>query len=116
MPLPDRLTVNNNTLSKSDLAPRVNGIIFINFLLLGIFISLIFGYVVFSNKITADSYQVKILNDRILNLTEDHGALTAHQAELEDESLLADYAQTHNMVEAADISYLFENGDVALRR
>lgn len=71
-------------------------------------------YVISANAIAADTYRVKLLKEEAASLIEENSSMVAHQTQVEDPSLLAEFARAHQMVEAKDVTYLFENGNVAL--
>jgi len=71
-------------------------------------------YVISANAIAADTYRVKTLKEQAATLIEENSSLVAEKTQVEDPSLLAEFARAHQMVEAKDVTYLFENGSVAL--
>ena len=73
-------------------------------------------YVLHANMMAAAHYEIKQLNEQVTLLTDGNSALSAQRTQLEDPSLLAEFAVSHNMVEAKDTLYLFDGGNVALQR
>lgn len=71
-------------------------------------------YVVSANAIAADTYKIKSLKEEAASLIEENSLLVTEKTRVEDPSSLAEFARTHQMVEAKDVTYLFENGSVAL--
>ena len=86
-----------------------------NMLLAGIISLLLVYYVVVANSIAARNYKIQKLNEQLFSLIEANSSLMAQRSSLEDTGLLANFAKNNNMVEARNISYLFENKNVALR-
>lgn len=63
-----------------------------------------------------DKYQIKVLDEKLTSLNEVRTSLAAKRSAVEDPSGLMDFAKGHNMVEAKNVTYIFENGNVALRQ
>lgn len=89
-------------------------VVIVNALLLLLTAVLLVYYVISANAIAADTYKVKLLKEEAASLIEENSSLVAQKTQVEDPSLLAEFARTHQMVEAKDVTYLFENGSVAL--
>ena len=89
---------------------------FINTLLAMIGLVLLTYYIIETNGISADIYQLKLLNGRLATLNEVGSAISDQQSLPENAVLLADFVAQHTMVPARDVMYLFENGTVALRQ
>jgi len=87
-----------------------------NILLLGIAGLLLFFYIIQANVIAADKYKIKILNEKLTSLNEFETSLAVQKSEAENPSELMEFARSRNMVEAKNITYLFENGNVALKQ
>ncbi len=77
---------------------------------------MVFGYVLQMNALTASNYSIRTLQESIASLNETHGTLSITQSAADDASLISRFAQQNNMIEANNVSYLFENGNVALIR
>lgn len=73
-------------------------------------------YVLMTNSSASDRFLMQTLDDKVATLTEAHGALLQQQSQLENAAILSDFAAAHGMVEAKDVSYLFEGSNVAFRR
>src|SRR3989344_6817870 len=76
---------------------------------------LVIYYVVQANIIAASEYKISLLNQRLESLNEIRSSLEAQKSLMEDPTKILDFALSQNMVEAKNVVYLFENGDVALR-
>ena len=72
-------------------------------------------YVVQANIIAAGSYKTTSLNQKLESLNEIRSVLSAQKSSMEDPARVLDFALSRNMVEAKNVSYLFENENVALR-
>ena len=93
----------------------VNPILASNMILLGIAVLVLSFYIIQANTIAADKYNIKVLGDRLTSLNEVLTSLSVQRSQTEDPSGLTKFAVSHNMVEAKNITYIFENGDVAQR-
>ena len=71
-------------------------------------------YVVQANVIAASNYKTSSLNQKLESLNETRSSLAAQKTSMEDSAKVLDFALSQNMVEAKNVVYLFENGDVAL--
>ena len=72
-------------------------------------------YVVQANIIAASNYKISMLNQKLESLNEVSSLLAAQKSAMEDPAKILEFALSHNMVEAKNAVYLFENGNVALR-
>ena len=88
----------------------------INSFLLAAVVALASYYVIGANGITSSNYLIKILKDKLTQINEERSVLLSQKAGLEDSLITLEFAKANNMVEAKNISYIFENGSVALRR
>lgn len=110
MPWPDIMT------KSVAYAQPINPILVSNIFLLGIAGLLLSFYIIQANIIAADKYKIKILNEKLTSLNEVETSLAAQKSEAENPSGLMEFARSRNMVEAKNITYLFENGNVALKQ
>ncbi|MBI2064163.1 MAG: hypothetical protein HYT66_00405 [Candidatus Yanofskybacteria bacterium] len=101
-------------MTKTQIQP-INPILVSNVILLGIFGLLLSFYIIQANIIAADKYKVKILNEKLTSLNEIRTSLAAERSETEDPSELMEFARAKGMIEAKNITYIFENGNVALK-
>jgi len=88
----------------------------LNVFLLAAAIFLMMYFVVASNVITSSNYRTGLLNEELSGLAELNGLLTAQKWSIENSSAVLNFAQAHNMVEAAHITHIFESGNVALQQ
>ena len=102
-------------MTKTQIQP-INPILVSNVILLGLFGLLLSFYIIQANIIAADKYKVKILNEKLTSLNEIRTSLAAERSETEDPSELMEFARAKGMIEAKNITYIFENGNVALRQ
>lgn len=110
------LNINKNIVNSRVTNFDYTGIGVLNMFLLTATIFLVIYYVFISNMTTASNYKVGTLNDKLSELMEFNGLLTAKKLSVEDSSLIFNFAQNHNMVEARSIVHIFENGGVALQK
>ena len=105
-------------MTKTQIQPinPINPILVSNVILLGLFGLLLSFYIIQANIIAADKYKVKILNEKLTSLNEIRTSLAAERSETEDPSELMEFARAKGMIEAKNITYIFENGNVALRQ
>jgi len=94
----------------------LNPVIFLNFSLAALAAGLLLYYVLTANAISSDKYLLRTLDNRVISLSETHTSLTQQQADLASLTLLESFAKAHGMVEAQEVSYLFEGNNVAYRR
>ena len=72
-------------------------------------------YVVQANVIAASNYKTSSLNQKLESLNETRSSLAVQKTSMEDSAKVLNFALSQNMVEAKNVIYLFENGDVAQR-
>ncbi len=68
------------------------------------------------NSATSVKYNISSLRNQITHLSEQQNLLTAKKSATENPVAALMFAQSQNMVEAKDIVYIFENGNVALHK
>lgn len=90
-------------------------VLWVNISLAGIILLLLFYYIMVANSIASKNYQTKILQDKIEQLTETNSILMSKKLLLETPNALLGFAQANNLVEAKNISYIFEGKNVAQR-
>lgn len=71
-------------------------------------------YLIDANAATAEQYHILALRNQIAHLNEERDALTLEKSATENPAAAEAFAQNQRMVEAKDIIYVFENGNVAL--
>ncbi len=82
------------------------------FLMAGV-IFLMTYFIVISNITTASDYRIGLMNEKLAGLIEANGILTAQKLSIEDSSLMLNFAESHNMIEAGYVTHIFESGNVA---
>ncbi len=110
------MTVTNHAAAKEFNLSPVSTVFIINVILSLIAGLLVIYYVVQANIIAADSYKINLLNEKLDSLNEVHSSLVAQKSSIEDPARILDFALGQNMVEAKNATYIFENGNVALRQ
>lgn len=93
-----------------------NAVTFLNLGLLAVCAGLLFYYVLSANGLAAANYHISALRDDLVRATDQQTALTSLAARLDSIESVSSFALAHQMVVAKDISYIFENGNVALVR
>ncbi len=88
----------------------------LNVFLLAAVVFLMMCFVVISNVATSSNYNRGLLNEKLSNLTEINGLLTAQKLSIENSSAILNFAQGYNMVEAKYATHIFESGEVAALR
>ncbi len=88
----------------------------INSFLLAAVVALAAYYVIGANGLASDSYKIKLMKEKLTQINEERSLLLSQKAGLEESLYALEFAKASNMVEAKNISYIFENKNVALRR
>lgn len=88
-------------------------VLWINIVLIGVCLSLFFYYIAAANSITDKNYKILELRVKLDNLTETSGVLAAERLSLESIAVLRSLAGSLDLVEAKDVSYIFENKNLA---
>lgn len=99
----------SNTIKDKDV------ILWVNIMLVGVASLLMFYYVMMANTVAAKNYRIQTLRDQIELLAEVNSGLMAQKLLIETPNTLFEFASSHNLVEAKNISYIFENKNVAQR-
>ncbi len=112
----------NNLFTKSELAIKTKeGVLqfgptlVINTILLTAGALLIIYYIIGANNLTSTNYKIKLLSDQLAQLNEEQSSLISQKAGVEESIVTLGFAKSHNMVEAKNISYVFESSNVAQR-
>ena len=110
----------NSLLKKTELTSKTkkdvlefNSVLVVNTILLIVSALLIAYYIIGANSITSDNYKIKLFNDRLMQFNEEQSNLLAQKGTFDETFMIREFAQVHNMVEAKNISYIFESRDVA---
>ena len=101
-------------MTKTQIQP-IDPILVSNVILIGVVGLLLSFYIIQANMIAADKYKAKALDGRLTSLNEIKTSLVAEISKIEDPSELMKFARANGMVEAKNITYIFENGNIALR-
>ena len=88
----------------------------LNGMLLILCMTAVLYYVLCSNSLAITNYQVSTLRGELTHLTEMNSALESQKSAMENPVAALEYAQRQQMVEAKNISYVFESGNVALQK
>ena len=100
---------NINTIKERDI------VVWVNILLAGIVVLLLFYYVLMANTTAETNYHIQTLRDKNSVLAEVNSSLMSRKISLESPIALIEFAKSRNFVEAKNISYIFENKNVAQR-
>lgn len=73
-------------------------------------------YVIISNMISASKYKINLLGQKLADLTEESGFLTAQKLSVDGFSVILDFANAHHMTEAQHVTHIFEKSGVAIQR
>lgn len=76
---------------------------------------LLFYYIITANSIAGTSYRIQTLQDKISILAEINSSLMSNKISKENPVALLEFAKSRNLVEARNVSYIFENKNVAQR-
>ena len=98
---------NSNSIREQDI------VLWVNITMIGMAILLLFYYVMMANTVTAKSYKIQTLRDKIDALAETNGVLMSKKIAMESPTALLDFAKSRSLVEAKNIVYIFENRNVA---
>lgn len=92
-----------------------NSVLWFNLLFIGAAVTLLFYYVLLANSIAGTNYRIQTLQDKVLTLTETNSALMSQKISKENPVSLLEFAKANNFIEARNISYIYENKNVAQR-
>ena len=109
------MTVTTHATVKELRHNSISTVFVVNTIILLIAGLLMIYYVVQANIIAASNYKISMLNQKLESLNEVSSLLAAQKSAMEDPAKILEFALSHNMVEAKNAVYLFENGNVALR-
>jgi hypothetical protein len=113
MPLPDKLTVYNlkgTQITKSEPWHMVN------LALLGVFVLMLFIYVMQMNSITSRNYQIKLLNGKISSLNESNSVLSVSKSAIDDLDAIESFAKANNMIKSDGSVAMYGDTGVAIQR
>lgn len=98
---------NINTIREHDV------VLWVNITLLGVASLLLFYYVMIANSATAKNYKIQTLQDKLETLAETNSLLVSKRLALESPATLLEFARSVGFEKAGNISYIFENRNVA---
>lgn len=98
-----------NTIQEKDI------LLWVNVSLIGVTCLLFVYYIMMANSIASRSYKTQVLHDTIEELSEKNSVLMSKKMVLETPASLLDFARSQQLVEAKNISYIFEGRNVARR-
>ena len=90
-------------------------VIWVNAVLISMACLLFFYYIVVANSIASKNYKIQVLLDRVESLSEINSYLMSKKLVLETPASLLEFARSQKLVEARNISYIFEGKNVAQR-
>ena len=88
-------------------------VLWVNIILIGLAVVLLFYYVMMANTVTAKSYKIQTLRDKFDILAEANGVLMSKKIAMESPTALLEFAKSQSFVEARNVVYIFENRNVA---
>lgn len=94
----------------------LNPVAVINITLIALCAGAVLSYVLWSNSLAAGDYRITMLHGELSRLADANGSLATAKSSAEDPATLLKFAQAKGMVEAKNVSYVFESGNVALRQ
>lgn len=100
---------NINTIKEKDV------LLWVNISLIGMASLLLFYYVMMANSIASKNYKTQVLRDKIESLAEANSSLMSEKLSLENPVTLQEFALSQSLVEARNISYIFEGKNMARR-
>ena len=106
------MTVQTQTLP---IHSQFNFTFLLNAIILALCAAAILYYVLWSNSLAAGNYRLSTLRKTLTQLTETNSSLLTRKSAMEDPSAAIEFARNHGMIEATNISYVFESGNVALQ-
>lgn len=115
MPLSE-IVVQSNVVRNYTSQFNLNPAVILNLGLAALCAIMVLYYILWANGLAASSYRVSTLRQEISQLTETNSALLSEKTSMEDPNAAMNFAQREHMVPAGNVSYVFENGSVALQR
>ena len=101
---------NTNIVNEGD------AVLWFNMIFLVMILTLLFYYVVTANSIASKNYRTQILADKIELLSETNNLLMSQKLALDTPVKISEFARSQQLIEAKNISYIFEKKNVALQR
>lgn len=100
----------SNTIHERDI------VLWVNISLAGIVLLLFFYYIMVANTVASKNYKIQTLRNKAEALADINGLLVSQKLVLEAPAELLKFAQSKSLVMAKNISYIFENKNVALKK
>lgn len=88
-------------------------VFYLNIFILILAIAGVFGYIVLSNRVVADKYSARLLNNEYAEANIDYEMANTQINEVSNMDALMKYAQNKGMVDSNDAASIFENSGVA---
>lgn len=99
----------------SNITKENDVVLWVNITLIGMASLLFLYYIMMSNAVASKSYKVQVLLDEIESLSEINTSLMTEKLIVESPAKLMEYVKNKQLVEAGNISYIFEKKSVALQ-
>lgn len=112
MTTPATIKINSKAVSQNQALSRST--LVINVILTALAAGFLLLYIVLANGQAANKYRITSLSNELTYYSDLNNSLVTQKTETEDTGSIVQYAQRLQMVEAKNISYVFENGNVAL--
>lgn len=90
-------------------------VLVLNIIFLAASALLVVYYIIGANSIAANNYKIKLLIDRLTQLNEEQSNLLVQKVMADESLTIRNFAHAHNMIEAKNISHVFESSNVAQR-
>ena len=91
-------------------------VMWVNIMLMSVVALLLFYYITIANSVTSKNYRIQALRERVSYLNEKSSAFMSERLVLESPAAILEFAKSNDLVEARNVSYIFENSNVALQR
>lgn len=94
----------------------VGQMVWFNIFLLAFITALILYYVFIANRVASNDYKLSTLQNKLVSIQEENSLLSAKKLSFDNMPSLVQFANNSNMVEALNVTHIFEKGSVALNR
>ena len=88
----------------------------LNICLIGAVCFMLTYYIIQANILAANGYKMKVYSDQLAAFNETNTSLVSKVQSVTDTLGIANFAESHGMIQAKNANYIFENGNVALGR
>lgn len=99
----------------TDTIEKKDVVLWVNIVFIGVAMLLLFYYIMMANSIASKNYEIQALREKVVFLTEQSSVFMSQKLILEAPAAILNFAKSNYLVEARNISYIFENKDVALK-